>query len=93
MHCCATANTFVKFKSAGTELTPFVETRQYGLQRFLRRLVAHPALVDDALFHQFLETDDKVRVPHTTAWGHPRLSADRCPVCLCVRTCMPHTTA
>jgi len=59
----AVANTFVKFKSAGTELTPFVETRQYGLQRFLRRLVAHPALVDDPLFHQFLETDDKMPAP------------------------------
>eukprot|EP00039_Didymoeca_costata_P018655 m.334425 g.334425 ORF g.334425 m.334425 type:complete len:506 (+) comp17350_c0_seq1:223-1740(+) len=53
----------VKFKSAGTELTPFIERRQHALQRFLRRLVVHPSIVDDELVHQFFETDTKMPKP------------------------------
>lgn len=52
----------MKMKGAG-DITPFIERRQFALQRFLRRLVSHPILVIDDLVVQFFETDAKMPKP------------------------------
>lgn len=38
----------------------FIERRQKGLERFLRRLTEHPLLVTDDFVHMFFETDQKI---------------------------------
>ena len=49
----------MKMKGAG-DITPFIERRQYALQRFLRRLASHPILVVDENVVAFFETDAKM---------------------------------
>lgn len=71
MPCSSPGTGVSKFKSAGAEQTFFIERRAHALQRFMRRLVVHPELVDDPLLHQFLETDIKVRCP-TRPFLQPR---------------------
>jgi sorting nexin-1/2 len=53
----------VMMKSSEQAVTPFIEKRQYALQRFLKRVVAHPELINDPALHQFLETDEKIAAP------------------------------
>jgi len=51
------------FKSTDTANDAFTEKRARALQRFLKRVVAHPDLINDPLVHQFLETDEKMPAP------------------------------
>merc|ERR1719272_2137652 len=51
------------FKSDEGANDAFTEKRAKALQRFLKRVVAHPELINDPLLHQFLETDDKMPAP------------------------------
>ena len=56
----------MKIKGAG-DITPFIERRQYALQRFLRRMVSHPILVVDENVVGFFETDTKMYIGSTAA--------------------------
>jgi len=51
------------FKSDQGADDAFTEKRAKALQRFLKRVVAHPELINDPLLHQFLETDEKMPAP------------------------------
>jgi len=55
----------MKMKGAG-DITPFIERRQYALQRFLRRMVSHPILVVDEMVIAFFETDTKMPKPSSS---------------------------
>lgn len=50
----------LKFKSQADELTPFLERRKAGLERFIQRCVGHPVLRTDDLLISFLQTEDKI---------------------------------
>ncbi|EDQ89891.1 uncharacterized protein MONBRDRAFT_18806 [Monosiga brevicollis MX1] len=57
----------MKFKSQGDEVTPFIEQRQFALERFMQRIAAHPILRSDDVFKTFLTTETKVAKPKASA--------------------------
>lgn len=56
----------MKFKSSGEEITPFVERRAGGLERFMQRVAAHPVLRKDDLLKTFLTTENKMPKPKSS---------------------------
>eukprot|EP00730_Choanoeca_flexa_P007273 TRINITY_DN12305_c0_g4_i4.p1 TRINITY_DN12305_c0_g4~~TRINITY_DN12305_c0_g4_i4.p1 ORF type:complete len:532 (+),score=193.17 TRINITY_DN12305_c0_g4_i4:120-1715(+) len=50
----------MKFKSSSDPLTPFIERRKAGLERFLQHCAAHPTIRKNETFKSFLQTETKV---------------------------------
>eukprot|EP00052_Salpingoeca_macrocollata_P027594 m.262696 g.262696 ORF g.262696 m.262696 type:complete len:408 (+) comp22762_c17_seq3:821-2044(+) len=56
----------MKFKNAGSEVTPFIERRAAALGRFLARVAQHPVLRKDDMLRLFLESEDRLPKPKSS---------------------------